>query len=465
MGKRGIWNRTFWAGVVSGVALAWLARLAINESTIPDRFLAPMLLDDSSAQADAIVVLGAGVIGDCVPNLNGMRRVLLGAKLFRDGRAPLLVVTGGRGGDHHCPVAEAMAPLARDAGVPTDKILLERQSRSTHENGERTAPLLRERKVRRILLVTDRLHMRRAAGVFRHLGFEVEPSAVPIHEGHADNVSMLSAGIREAAALTYYRLRGWSRPLETTGQHSSSGARNIGTAGSVGDTVRGNLGGGVKPMPWQGTRSAEGRPVVILGASYAASWNLANLDGIPIVNAGVPGQQSFEMLARFESDVVAAHPRAVVLWGFINDIFRANDTAQSLARVCESYAEMTKHARAQGIEPIVATEVTIRPPKAFVEGVMSMVGPWFGKQSYQDRVNRHVIEGNQCLRELARREDLLVLDFQGALADTNGRRRREFATDDGSHISPQGYEALTNYARPILANRLGSSTWPGASQR
>ena len=118
-----------------------LARLAINESTIPDRFLAPMLLDDSSAPADAIVVLGAGVIGDCVPNLNGMRRVLLGAKLFREGRAPLLVITGG---SRRRPIARwptRWRRLARDSGVPADKIVLERQSRNTHENGERTAPL------------------------------------------------------------------------------------------------------------------------------------------------------------------------------------------------------------------------------------------------------------------------------------------------------------------------------------
>ena len=347
MGRRGIWNRTFWAGVVAGVALVLLARLAINVSTIPDRFLAPMLLDDSSAQADAIVVLGAGVIGDCVPNLNGMRRVLLGAKLFRDGRAPLLVVTGGSRGEHDCPVADAMAPLARDAGVPADKIILERQSRNTHENGERTAPLLRERNASRILVVTDRLHMRRAAGVFRRLGFAVEPSAVPIYEGHVDNVSMLSAGIREAAALAYYRLRGWSAPSGTPGQPSRAEARNTGTVGSVGGKVRGSFGGVVEPMPWQGAGSHESRPVVILGASYAASWTLANLGGIPIVNAGVPGQQSFEMLARFESDVVAARPRAVVLWGFINDIFRANDTTQSLARVRESYARNDRSVRAR----------------------------------------------------------------------------------------------------------------------
>ncbi len=444
--------------MLAGVALVLLGRLAINESTIPDRLLGPMLLDDSSARADAIVVLGAGVIGECVANLNGVRRILLGAKLFKDGRAPLLVVTGGSAGGH-CPVADAMAQVARDSGVPADKILLERQSRNTHENGERTAPLLRERNVSRILLVTDRLHMRRAVGVFGRLGFAVEPSAVPLYEGHVDNVSMLTAGIREVAALAYYRLRGWTAPLAAPGNHSSAAVRTTGDVGNV----RSELGGIVEGVSRQGAGSNE-RPVVILGASYAASWKLPNLDGLPIVNAGVPGQQSFEMLARFESDVVAARPRAVVLWGFINDIFRADDTTQALARVRESYAEMTKRARAQGIEPIVATEVTIRAPKTILETVMAMVGSLRGKPSYQDRVNGQVMEANQWLRELAHREGLLVLDLHGALADAHGRRRREFATDDGSHISPEGYEALTNYARPILSNRLRASTWSSTLQ-
>jgi uncharacterized SAM-binding protein YcdF (DUF218 family) len=452
MGLRRLWNRTFWTGVAAGAALVFLGRLAINESTIPDRLLAPLLLDDSSARADAIVVLGAGVIGQCVPNLNGMRRALLGARLFRDGRAPLLVITGGSRGEH-CPVADSMAQLLLESGIPADKILLERQSLNTHENGERTAPLLRDRNVSRILLVTDRLHMRRAAGVFRHLGFTVEPSAVPIYEGHVDNVSMLLAGIREAAALAYYRLRGWTTPSGIAGDHSRAAA-----VGSVRGNPRSELGGLVKRVSWQAAGTKENRPVVILGASYAAGWKLPDLDGIPVVNAGVPGEQSFEMLARFESDVVAVHARAVVLWGFINDLFRAGDTAQALKRMRESYTEMTKRARTQGIEPIVATEVTIRPPNTFMETMTGMIGALLGKQSYQDRINAHVMEGNQWLREMARREGLLVLDFEVTLAGADGRRRRqEFANDDGSHIPPAGYEALTKYARPILSDRLRAS--------
>jgi uncharacterized SAM-binding protein YcdF (DUF218 family)/lysophospholipase L1-like esterase len=456
MARRRIWNRTFWAGVAAGVALVLLARLAINQSTIPDRLLAPLLLDDSSAQADAIVVLGAGVIQPCVPNLNGMRRAYLGARLFRDGRAPLVVITGGSRSER-CPVADAMAQVARESGVPEDRLVLERRSLNTRENGERTAPLLRARNVSRILLVTDRLHMRRAAGVFRHLGFAVEPSAVPIYEGHVDNVSMLSLGIREAAALAYYRLRGWTAPPETSSDESRTEVRTTVAVGTGGGNGRSESGGLVDRASERRAGSGDSRPVVILGASYAAGWKLASLDGVPVVNAGVAGQQSFEMLARFEPDVVAARPRAVLLWGFINDIFRADDMAQSLARMLKSYAEMTAHARARGIEPIIATEVTIRPPKTFAETMMSILGPLLGRPSYQDRVNGYVMEGNQWLRDLARREGLLLLDLQGTLDAADGRRRREFATDDGSHISSEGYEALTSYARTVLSQRLRTS--------
>jgi uncharacterized SAM-binding protein YcdF (DUF218 family) len=202
-----ITRRSFLAGVICGVAAVFVTRLIINETSLPDLLIAPLLMDDSSAPADAIVVLGGAVIGTCVTNSNSMRRVVRGAGLFKMGRAPLMLVTGG-GADGGCPVADAMRDLAQELGVPPDKIVAERQSRSTWENGLMSAPLLRAQHVQRILLVTDRLHMRRAAAVFVGLGFEVRPSAVPLYEGHPDNVSMLAAGMREAVALAYYRLRG-----------------------------------------------------------------------------------------------------------------------------------------------------------------------------------------------------------------------------------------------------------------
>ena len=197
--------------------------------------------------------------------------------------------------------------------------------------------------------------------------------------------------------------------------------------------------------------------MVMLGASYAASWNLGNLP-VEVINAGVTGERSSDMLARFDRDVLTVQPRAVLLWGFNNDLFRADQMERALPRIRESYLEMIKRARAHGIEPILATDVTIRPPLEFLETIKSTVGWLLRKRSYQDQVNHYVIEMNQWLRETASREALLLLDFESVLAGRDGQRRREFATEDGSHISPDGYAALTQYAAPILSRWLTAAS-------
>ena len=55
---------------------------------------------------------------------------------------------------------------------------------------------------------------------------------------------------------------------------------------------------------------------------------------MPVINRGVAGQQSFELLARFDNDVVPERPRAVILWGFINDIFRAPSDTEPRSLGC-----------------------------------------------------------------------------------------------------------------------------------
>jgi lysophospholipase L1-like esterase len=198
-------------------------------------------------------------------------------------------------------------------------------------------------------------------------------------------------------------------------------------------------------------------PVVVLGASYAAGWKVTSIAGVPLINRGVAGQQSLEMLERFDRDVAANHPRAVIIWGFINDFFRTapQEGEQVRTRVRDNYIRMIATARRHGIEPILATEVTVRPPDTWSEMVAGWVGGILGKESYQDRINGDVLAANQALADLAKHERLLVLDFQAALAQRGGRRRREFTQDDGSHITHAGYAALTAYAIPILEGRFG----------
>jgi lysophospholipase L1-like esterase len=152
--------------------------------------------------------------------------------------------------------------------------------------------------------------------------------------------------------------------------------------------------------------------------------------------------------------VVPLRPLAVILWGLINDIFRAENIVVSQARVRDSFTQLIARARAAGIEPILATEITVRPPDTWSEKIQEWIGSVLGKESYQDRINRHVMDTNRWLREVAARERLLLLDLQDALGEPGGRRKREYIDADGSHITPAGYDALTKFATPILSAHL-----------
>ena len=115
---------------------------------------------------------------------------------------------------------------------------------------------------------------------------------------------------------------------------------------------------------------------------------------------------------------------------------------------------MIARARAAGIEPILATELTIRPLDSWSETFGSWIGWALGKESYQAVINRRVIETNAWLRDLARREGLFVLDLHPQLSDADGMRRKAFAKADGSHIPPAGYDAINAYAVPLLDAHL-----------
>jgi lysophospholipase L1-like esterase len=250
-------------------------------------------------------------------------------------------------------------------------------------------------------------------------------------------VALGVAGLRETLALAYYESRGWLTP-----------AAEVPAAQAF---AQGNV---VMGTQWE-RRHPDG-PLVILGASYAQGWNPGEIAGAPVVNIAVTGQQSFEMLERFERDVVPLRPRIVILWGFINDIFRAppGQLEASLERVLASYRGMFELARRHGIEPILATEITVRPPDSLREWLASWVNWLRGKESYQDGVNRAVLATNRSLSELARQEGVLVLDFQSALGEPNGWRAARFVQPDGSHVTDAGYTVLTDYARPLLEKHV-----------
>ena len=161
------------------------------------------------SEADAIVVLG------CRGSAALTRRLDRVIQLYQVGAAPLLVLSGGNPG----PIAEAefmrQAALAR--GVPESALLVEPVSRNTFENARETARLLRPKALRRVMLVSDRLHLPRARLLFRFAGLEVTGLAAASPPSPKWRVG---AVIHEVAALPWSLLRAL-----ITRQNAASSAR------------------------------------------------------------------------------------------------------------------------------------------------------------------------------------------------------------------------------------------------
>jgi uncharacterized SAM-binding protein YcdF (DUF218 family) len=144
----------------------------------------------SPPQADAIVVLG------CAQSLRLRRRVERGVRLYHQGVAPVLLLSGGGSGPE--PEAAIMRRIALAGGVPQAALLTDPHSRDTLSNARETARLLREHGLRLVVLVSDRTHLPRAALLFRIAGIDIAGRS-GVHSRSLPGE--IGAAIREMAAL------------------------------------------------------------------------------------------------------------------------------------------------------------------------------------------------------------------------------------------------------------------------
>jgi uncharacterized SAM-binding protein YcdF (DUF218 family) len=97
-------------------------------------------------------------------------------------------------------------------GIPREAIVAEWKSTSTRENGINTARLIQGLPGKKVLLTSDS-HMYRALRVFRKLGMNVTPMAVPdvlrAAEHWNGRIPAFETMLVESTKIVYYRLRGW----------------------------------------------------------------------------------------------------------------------------------------------------------------------------------------------------------------------------------------------------------------
>lgn len=180
--------------------------------------------------------------------------------------------------------------------------------------------------------------------------------------------------------------------------------------------------------------------VVFLGDSITDGWDLAkSFPGKPYVNRGIGSQVTAQMLVRFEQDVVALHPRAVVILGGVNDVtgFLQVESAESIVANIEAMADI---AQAHGIAVVLCT---ILPVNNYTEAARNVVA---------ERKPAELRAINAALRAIARRRHFAFADYAAVLADDRGLMRAGL-TRDGVHPLAAGYARMA----PIVARALADA--------
>jgi uncharacterized SAM-binding protein YcdF (DUF218 family) len=208
--------------VVAGILPlhVWLTR------SLEDRYPRPAW----PAHVDGILMLGAGFdtailkVRGVPPTNGGEMRVIAGFEAARRYPHAKLVFSGGSGvlggaGGEAWSEAETARYIFAQMGLDPARLILEPRSRNTYENILFTRTLVKPKPGEVWLLVTSAIHMPRALGVARKLGWPMLPWPTDYMTGpwggHADfdiagNLGTVDYAVHEWIGQWAYRLAGKS---------------------------------------------------------------------------------------------------------------------------------------------------------------------------------------------------------------------------------------------------------------
>ena len=145
-----------------------------------------------------------------------------------------------------------------------------------------------------------------------------------------------------------------------------------------------------------------------------------------VVNRGVNGQRSDEIRARFERDVLAERPDAVIIIAGVNDVYQGRTVEEVTAQLAAMYA---------------------RAAEARISVVAGSILPYNTATPEQNARMRRI---NDWIR---RQPGIAFADTRTAVAASDDPDRL-FDSSDGLHPTPAGYRRMADAIRPALEQVL-----------
>ncbi|MGH9406469.1 MAG: YdcF family protein [Terriglobia bacterium] len=160
---------------------------------------------DQARTAGAIVVMGAAEY-DGTPSPVYEARLDHAFALQQKGLAPLIITTGGSGGDPRFTEAGVGRDYLIQQGAPADRVIAVPRGRTTFQSVRAAASTLFRLHIRRCIAVSDGFHLYRVIVLFRSRGITACGSPVPNSSIESDPTLRTLYSLRELATLSLWYL-------------------------------------------------------------------------------------------------------------------------------------------------------------------------------------------------------------------------------------------------------------------
>ncbi|MBO8158430.1 MAG: GDSL family lipase [Thermosyntropha sp.] len=139
------------------------------------------------------------------------------------------------------------------------------------------------------------------------------------------------------------------------------------------------------------------------------------IDGV-IINKGINGNTTEDMLQRFKRDVLDLKPDYVIITGGINDVVQG----ESLAAITFNIEQMVSLAREQNIKVILGIPTPV--DYSAWERVLQNLRNW--------------------ISDFTQNQNIPIINFCAAFYDENKNLRKELLLPDGGHPTQEGYREM-----------------------
>ena len=172
-----------------------------------------------------------------------------------------------------------------------------------------------------------------------------------------------------------------------------------------------------------------------------------------VINAGVGGNNTAQLLERVEKDVLSEQPDLVIMMVGTNDMINRNKML-SYAEYEHNYRALVKQFKSDGVELLVMSSIPVDSAYVFKRHPRTLFPT--------DEPNQKMCKAHDMVAQIAQDNSLYYIDLFSAFTalglpqhnkDVFIRNPKNCGVEDGVHPTPLGYHLIATYVFQYLKER------------